>query len=135
MPIIYSNLLNSDLFWTNAEVSVGKKWLKWEEVTLNWENVHLNWDEVFILLEVAQLINRGGNSGTLYKEYVDGNPWKQLRKEIGEEKTKKVIKVFCRVKGIEYEESKTSESDEKIKVTVNEFERFVKEAINVKIDF
>ena len=134
MPIIHSNLLNSDLLWTVEEVSAGKKYLKWEEVTLNWESVQLTWEEVFILLEVARRIS-GGNSGTLYKEYEDGNPWKQLRKEIGEEKTKKVIKVFCRVKGIEYEESKISESVEKIKVTVNEFERFVNEAINVKIDF
>jgi len=131
MPIIHSNLLNSDLDWTIEEYAAGKKYLKWEEVTLNWENVHMTWDEVFILLEVARRI--GGGSGQGYKDYVDNNPWKQVRKDLGEEDAKKLIKVYCRVKGIEYEKVKEPIND--IKVTVNEFERFVKEAVNVKIGF
>lgn len=133
MPIKYSTLLNSDLNWTDEEVAAGKKWLKWEEMTINWENVNLTWDEIFILLEVEQLIRKGGGGGYAYKDYVDGNPWQQVKKDIGEEKTKKLIKVFCRVKGIEYEESRTPMED--IKVSVNEFERFVKEAVSVKVDF
>lgn len=132
MPIKYSPLLNSDLNWTDDEIAAGKKWLKWEEMTINWENVNLTWDEIFILLEVDQLFRKGGG-GYAYKDYVDGNPWQQVRKDIGDEKTKKLIKVFCRVKGIEYEESRTPMED--IKVSVNEFERFIKEAISVKVDF
>jgi len=133
MPIKYSTLLNSDLNWTDEEVAAGKKYLKWEEMTINWENVNLTWDEVFLLLEVEQLIRKGGGGGYGNKEYVDGNPWKQTKKDLGEEKTKKLIKIFCKVKGIEYEESRTPIDD--IKVSVNEFERFVKEAVSVKIDF
>lgn len=133
MPIKYSTLLNSDLNWTDEEVAAGKKYLKWEEMTINWENVHLTWDEVFILLEAEEMIRRGGGGGYAYKDYVDGNPWQQAKKDLGEEKTKKLIKVYCRVKGIDYEESRTPMDD--IKVTVNEFERFVKEAVSVKIDF
>ena len=45
--------------WTDQEYAAGKKYLKWEEVTLKWEDVDLTWDEVFILLEV---IRRGGGS-------------------------------------------------------------------------
>ena len=127
-PIKYSHLLNNDLLWSPEEIAAGKKYLKWEEMTINWEKVDLTWEEVFILMEVS-----GGGSGSGMKQYVDGNPWMQTKKDIGEEKTKTLIKLYCRVKGIEYEESRTPIDD--IKVSVNEFERFIKEAISVKIDF
>ena len=126
----YSNLLNSYVDWTDEEISLGKKYLKWEEMTINWENVDLLWEEVFILLEVESLIKGGGGYG--YKEYLDGNPWKQLKKEIGEEKTKKVIKLYSKVNGIEYDETREIE-DEQIRVSVNDFERFVKESISIKV--
>jgi hypothetical protein len=133
MPIKHSNLLNSDLNWTDDEISVGKKWLKWEEMTINWENIDLTWDEVFILLEVENIIRRGGgNGGSGLKEYMDGNPWKQVNEKIGSEKTKSLIKVYCRVNNIDYEESRTPMED--IKVSINEFERFVKEAVSVKVN-
>jgi len=132
MPIKHSTLLNSDLNWTDDEISVGKKWLKWEEMTINWESIDLTWDEIFILLEVDQLIRRGGGGGSGMKEYVDGNPWKQVNEKIGIEKTKSLIKVYCRVNNIDYEESRTPMED--IKVSINEFERFVKEAVSVKVN-
>ena len=131
MPIKHSTLLNSDLNWTDDEISVGKKWLKWEEMTINWESIDLTWDEIFILLEVESLIRRGGG-GSGMKEYVDGNPWKQVNEKIGIKKTKSLIKVYCRVNNIDYEESRTPMED--IKVSINEFERFVKEAISVKVN-
>ena len=132
MPIKHSTLLNSDLNWTDDEISVGKKWLKWEEMTINWESIDFTWDEIFILLEVEQLIRRGGGGGSGMKEYVDGNPWKQVNEKIGIEKTKSLIKVYCRVNNIDYEESRTPM--EAIKVSINEFERFVKEAVSVKVN-
>ena len=133
MPIKHSNLLNSDLNWTDDEISTGKKWLKWEEMTINWESINLTWDEVFILLEVENIIRRGGGGGgTGLKEYMDGNPWKQVNEKIGIEKTKSLIKVYCRVNNIDYEESRTPMED--IKVSINEFERFVKEAVSVKVN-
>lgn len=129
MPLIHSNLLNADLNWTNDEVSAGKKYLKWEEVTLKWENVDLTWDEVFILLEIKS-IRHGG--GAYRGEYEKGNPWMQMSKDIGEENTKKIIKLYCRVRGVDYDAIK--EPTKEIKVTVNEFTRFINE-VSVKIDF
>ncbi len=129
MSLRYSKLLNREVDWSDEEISIGKKYLKWEEVTINWENLDLHWDEVFILLEVEQLIRRGGGYG--YKEYVDGNPWKQLKEDIGEEKTKKVIKLFCRVNNIETEQY--GYINENIKVSAYDFELFVKETIDKKI--
>lgn len=125
MSLKYSKLLNSYVDWSDEEIASGKKYLKWEELTINWEDIHLTWDEIFILLEVEGSINRGGGYG--YKEYVDGNPWKQLREDIGEEKTKKIIKLYCRVNGVEYQEYGYVNED--IKVMAYDFELFVKETI------
>lgn len=129
MSLRYSNLLNNYVDWTDDEILSGKKYLKWEELTIKWEDIHLTWDEIFILLEVENIIK--GGSGNGQKEYIDGNPWKQLRKDIGDEKTKKVIKIFCRVNGIEYEES--SSINEKIKITASEFEIFIMDSIKKEI--
>jgi len=129
MPIVHSNLLNSDLNWTNAEYTAKKKYLKWEEVTLKWESVDLTWDEVFIVFE---LVRRGGGSGGGFyrEEYEKNNPWKKMAKDFGEENTKKVIKLYCRVRGVEYEDIR--EPMEDVKVTVNEFTRFINE-VKVKV--
>jgi hypothetical protein len=142
MPTIQSSLLGIDLgqlVWTDAEYSAGKKYLKWEEMNVRWEQVELAWDEVFILLEVfRKVVGGGGGSGSPYRadgyqKYIEGNPWKQVKKDLGEESAKKLIRVYCRIKGIDYEESR--EPIEEVKVTINEFERFVREAVNVKVGF
>lgn len=127
MPIVHSNLLNADLNWTDQEYAAKKKYLKWEEVTLNWEDVELTWDEVFIVLE---LVRRGGGGGSYRAEYEKGNPWRKMAKDLGEENTKKVIKLYCRVRGVEYEDIK--EPMEDVKVTVGEFTRFINE-VRVKV--
>ncbi len=134
MPLIYSPLLNQDVNWSDLEYSVGKKYLKWEEVNLKWENVELTWDEVFILLEVVSHRVSGGGSGYPYKgEYEKNNPWRQLNKDLGRENTDKIIRLYCRVRGIEYEKIKNPRED--IKVTINEFDRFLNDSINIKVDF
>ncbi len=129
MSLKYSKLLNSYVDWTEDEISAGKKYLKWGELTINWEEVDLTWEEVFILLEVEKVIRGGGGFGQ--KEYEDGNPWKQLTKEIGEEKTKKVIKLYCRINGVDYHEQAVV--NESIKVAAYDFELFVRETIDKKI--
>ena len=133
MSLIYSSYLNKSLDWSDVEFSSGKKWLKWEESDLKWDKADLTWDEFFILLEIG---GSGAGSGYLYKdqeEYEKNNPWKKLTEDIGEENTDKVIKVYCRVRGIDYEKIKNPRND--IKVTVNEFDRFLNETVNVKIGF
>lgn len=129
MSLKYSKLLNNYVDWSDEEITAGEKYLKWEELTIKWEDLHLKWDEIFILLEVENVIKRGGGYG--YKEYVDGNPWKQLKEDIGEEKTTKVIKLFCRVNGVEYNDHAVI--NENIKVTAYDFELFVKETISKNI--
>jgi hypothetical protein len=129
MSLKYSKLLDSYLDWSEKEILDGKKYLKWEELTIKWEDIHLTWDELFILLEVESIIKGGGGYG--YKEYVDNNPWSQLKKDIGEEKTSKVIKLYCRVNGVDYEQYAII--NENIKVSAYDFELFVRETIDKKI--
>ncbi len=131
MQSIYSNFLSTSINWTDDEIAVGKKYLAWEELTVNWENIDLLWEEIFILLEIQEIIRKRGGFTPGWKEYADNNPWNQLNQDIGDEKTKKIIKLYCRVNGIEFDESR--EIDKQVKVTVNEFERFLGEAISVKI--
>lgn len=134
MSLKYSSFLNTYVNWTDEEIAVGKKFLKWEEITVNWEDLTLLWEDISILLEVAGVI-RGGGSGATYKEYVKNNPWdqskKQLEKELGEEKTKKFIKLICRVNGIDYEE--VAEPNNKIKITTEHIEKVFNEAVKVGI--
>jgi len=125
MSLKYSKLLNNYVDWSDEEIAAGKKYVKWDELNIKWEDLNLTWDEIFILLEVEDNIKRGGGYG--YKEYVDGNPWKQLREDIGEEKTKKVIKLYCKINGVEHEEY--GYINENIKVMAYDFELFVKETI------
>jgi hypothetical protein len=130
MSLKYSKLLDSYVDWSDEEIAAGRKYLKWEELNLKWEDFNLPWgEEIFILLEVENIIKRGGGYG--YKEYVDGNPWKQLREDIGEEKTKKVIKLYCKVNNIETEQY--GYINENIKVSAYDFELFVKETIDKTI--
>jgi hypothetical protein len=111
---------------------LSKIYIKWEDLNVNWENIDLLWEEIVLLIEVEKVIRGGGGYG--YKEYVDNNPWKQLNKEIGKEKTKKVISVYCKLNNLEFDESREVD-DNNIKISTNEFERFIKESINVKVDF
>lgn len=135
MPLIFSNYLNETLNWSDVEYTIGKKYLKWEELNIKFENIHLTWDEIFILLEI-QKRRGGGGSGYPYRDdierYERDNPWKKLRKDIGYENTEKVVKLYCNVMGIDYEMVKESKSD--VKVTVNDFDRFLNESINIKVD-
>jgi len=106
-----------------------KYYLDWQEVNTNWEDLDINWEDVFILIEAKQLA--GGVSGNGLKEYIDGNPWAKFKRDLGEEKSEKFIKIFCKINGMEYEEVIKPKS--KIKVKVEHFERVFENVPNVKI--
>jgi hypothetical protein len=89
------------------------------------------WEEVAIIKEVGELIRRGGGAGA----YVKGNPWEKTREQLGEEKTKKFIRIVCNVNGLDYED--VIDPNPKIKVTATHIEKVFTEAVKVgvKIDF
>lgn len=109
-----------------------KYYLKWEEIDITWDQLDMLWEDISILIEVGKVIKRGGGG---LAAYIQGNPWAQNRKELGEEKAKKFIKIFCSVNGLDYEETVKLKDD--IKVTVEQMEKVFNEArkIGVKVDF
>ncbi len=104
-------------------------YLDWQEVNINWEDLELDWEDVYILIEAKQ--RAGGGSGSGLKDYIQGNPWKNFKRDLGEEKTDKFIKLFCKINGMNYEEVIKPKS--KIKVRVEHFQRVFENVPNVKI--
>jgi hypothetical protein len=104
-------------------------YLDWQEVNINWEDLELDWEDVYILIEAKQ--RAGGGSGSGLREYIQGNPWKNFKRDLGEEKADKFIKLFCKINGINYEEVIKPKS--KIKVKVEHFQRVFENVPNVKI--
>jgi hypothetical protein len=128
---LFSTYLNDYIDWTEDEISLRKKYLDWNELKKKFEDIELTWDEIFILLEV-----RGGGGSKreesdLLRKYVEGNPWNKLRQDFGQEKTDRIVKIFCKVHGINYE--KVLESKKDIRISINEFERFIEQVV-VKVD-
>jgi hypothetical protein len=108
-----------------------KVFLEWENVNTNWETLDQLWEDVHILIEVAEIVKQGGGLGS----YIKNNPWEKTSKELGEEKTKKFIKIFCKVNDLSYEE--VIEPNSKIKITVDQMEKTFNESlkVGVKIEF
>jgi hypothetical protein len=107
-----------------------KVFLEWENTNYTWDNLDMLWEDVAILIEVGGAVRRGGGLGS----YIEGNPWDKMRRDVGEEKTKKFVKLFCKVNGFEYEEVIQLKPEIKIKTT--HFETTFNESlkIGVKID-
>ena len=104
-------------------------YLDWQEVNINWEDLELDWEDVYILIEAKQ--RAGGGSGSGLREYIKGNPWKNFKRDLGEEKSDKFIKLFCKINEMNYEEVIKTKS--KIKVKVEHFQRVFENVPNVKI--
>jgi hypothetical protein len=108
-----------------------KVFLEWENVDFTWENLDMLWEDVALLIEVGGVIRGGGGISS----YVKGNPWDVTKRELGEEKTKRFIRLVCKVNNLEYED--VIYPDPKIRVTADHIEKTLNESIKVgvKIDF
>ena len=110
---------------------ITKVYLEWENTDFTWDHLNMLWEEVAIIKEVGELIRRGGGGNA----YVKGNPWEKTREQLGEEKTKKFIRIVCNVNGLDYED--VIDPNPKIRVTATHIEKVFTEAVKVgvKIDF
>ncbi len=103
--------------------------INWENLNQNWNEVDMLWEEVILIEEVKKIFRGGGQS---LQDYIEGNPWKKITEKLGRDKTNKVIKIYCKVNEVEYDESR--EVINELKVSVNDFERFLNyDPISVKI--
>lgn len=108
---------------------MSKKYLKWEEVDSLWNNTNYLWEDVAVLIEIDNIVKRSGGD---YSSYFKGNPWNKISEDINEDKLKRVIRIFCEYKGIEYTDEKVYKRDDII-ITAKEFEIFIKESIKERI--
>ena len=104
------------------------RYLLWNELNYLWSQLEVSWIEI---VQEVEIIARGGSSED-YEKWVKDNPWEKLHNRIGEEKTKKFIKIFCTINNIEYE--KIIKLNESVQVSVSQFEKVFNEAIRVKVD-
>ena len=100
------------------------RFFKWEETNFTWDKLDMPWELVGEFVEVIR--KHGGSSA-----YVKGNPWDVSRKELGEEKTRKIIKLFCSVNNLNYEEM--VETNNEIKITVEQIDKVINEAVKVGV--
>jgi len=103
------------------------EYFKWEETNFTWDKLDMSWELVGEFIEVIR--KHGGSQA-----YVDGNPWDVTKRELGEEKTKKIIKLFCTVNNLDCNE--ILEKRDNIKITVEQIDKVINESIKVgvKID-
>jgi len=97
-----------------------KQYLAWDQTDnpIQWDNNPYTWDEVFILIEIAQALDGGGDFGDIYGG-------------LSKEKKKKLIKLVARINGEKFEESKYKNED--IKVIAKGVKIAIKEALNIDI--
>lgn len=97
-----------------------KQYLTWDQITypIQWDNNPYTWDEVFILIEIAQAIDSGGDFGTIY------NQWDKKKQQT-------LIKLVARIEGKDYKESKYKK--ENIKVIAKSVKLAIKEVLNIDV--
>ena len=97
-----------------------KQYLTWDQpdYPIQWDNNPYTWDEVFILIEIAQAIDGGGDFGDIYGG-------------LDKTKKKKLIKLVAKVNGKNFEESKYKK--ENIKVIAKGVKLAIKEVLNIDI--
>jgi hypothetical protein len=97
-----------------------KQYLTWEQTAypIQWDSNPYTWEEVFILIEIAQALDGGGDFGDIYGG-------------LDKKKKQTLIKLVARIEGKEYKEEKYKK--ENIKVIAKGVKLAIKEVLNVDI--
>ena len=118
-----------------------KIFIQWKDLDFIWSDIKrgsefMTWSDIALIQEVEKEFRRRGTpfyDKDAYQKWIENNPWKQISKKLGEEKTEKFIKIFCSVNGIDYERMRRKRNE--IKVNVDQFDRvFDDPKINIKVN-
>lgn len=77
----------------------------WGTMDQPWGQISFTYSDLWLLQEVKEIVVSGGNHRRKGRS-LDPKEKEKIFKKIGEEKTKKFIKLICFVEGQEYRESK-----------------------------
>ena len=94
---------------------------KWTEANKTWVDNTWKWSDVELVVELVEAVVGGGRGAARRKA-----------KEWPEEKQKQLIKLICKVKGVEYIEEKYKK--EGIKVTAKDIEMLAEAVLGIKLD-
>ena len=104
---------------------------KWGNANIPWKNANWLWSECQVVQDILTGLEVGNRPGvdatTLIQPWLE-EPWNPYRSG---EKKKRLIKLICKVKGIEYEEEKAMKD---FKVTADDIKLVVRTVSGVDLD-
>ncbi len=101
-----------------------KVYLKWEDINIKWEKLDMVWEDI---IQITEMIRKTGGISA----YVEGNPWDITKRELGEKKAKKFIKLLCKINDLKYE--KVIEKNSNVKISISQVERVLNEILKIGI--
>lgn len=85
-----------------------KRFLIWEELTINWENVPYYWEDVAVLNEAYELL-----SGT---RLPDKDPWIEVERKLPKKLAQRFLDIVVRVNGETFKEQRLLEEEKEVSV-------------------
>lgn len=104
----------------------------WGFTDVLWNNAKWEWSECLLVAEIVAGILPGVDATTLVQPWLE-EPWSPYRAGEDQEKQnkrKRLIKLICKVKGVEYNEEKMKKD---FKVTANDIKLVVKAVSDIDI--
>jgi hypothetical protein len=103
---------------------------KWKNTNVFWKNADWKWSECQLIQEILSGVGNGVgvDATTLLQPWLI-EPWSPYR--AGELKKRRLIKLICKVKGVEYNEEKMIKN---FKVTADDIKLVVKAISGINID-
>ena len=94
----------------------------WGATNVSWSNANWLWSECQIADELSQLYNAGIDASRVYED----NLWKD-----DTEKRKRLIRLICKIKGEDYDETK--EMNTSVKIKVEDIRLVVKSVLDIEL--
>jgi hypothetical protein len=100
---------------------------RWGFANVLWKNANWTWSECQIIEDLLTLQPDGVDATTLIQPWLI-EPWNPYRTG---EKKKKLVRLICKIKGVEYDESKTTKD---FNVTVDDIKLVIDKGREIGLD-